>query len=119
MFLSKSKRFYGNLGEEFALKLLFNKGYKIVSRNYHSRFGEIDIIALDKDTLVFVEVKTRWSERYGKPEESVTATKLNKIRLTGEYFSLTHPDLPRKVRIDVVSLEFKAGDLVSAKIINV
>jgi putative endonuclease len=119
MSLRKSKRFYGNLGEEFAIKLLTNKRYKLIARNFQSRYGEIDIIAQDGNTLVFIEVKTRWSMKYGAPEESVTKSKLNKIRITGEYFSLTHPHLPKKVRIDVVAIVIQDGKLDSAKIITV
>ncbi len=98
--------------------MLQSKGYKIIGRNFRSRFGEIDIIALDADSLVFVEVKARWSKKFGSPEEAVTFQKLQKIRKTGEYYSLTHPSLPQKLRIDVVALEIAGGKILSAKIIK-
>jgi len=109
----------GKLAEDFAVNLLNTNGYKVIDRNFHSRFGEIDIIALKEDVLVFVEVKARWSLKFGKPEEAVTPSKLWKIGRTGEYYSLLHPDLPKKLRIDVVALEIDGGKVSSAKIIIV
>lgn len=109
----------GRLAEDFALRLLQNKGYKIIDRNFHSRFGEIDIIAMDGPTLVFVEVKARWSQKYGLPEEAVTPQKLYKIRKTSDYFCLTHTGLSKKLRIDVVAIEINGGKVTSSKIINV
>ena len=110
---------FGKLAEDFAVKLLSQKGYKIIDRNFRSRFGEIDIVALKEDVLVFVEVKARWSLKFGKPEEAVTPSKLWKIGKTGQYYSLLHPDLPKKLRIDVVAIEIVNGKVSSAKIINV
>ena len=109
----------GALAEDYAVKLLVSKGYKILDRNFHSKFGEIDIVAREGSTLVFVEVKARWSRRFGAPEEAVTRSKLWKIQKTGEYYSILHPDLPKKLRIDVVALEINGGRVSSAKIINV
>ncbi|OGM75835.1 hypothetical protein A2210_02280 [Candidatus Woesebacteria bacterium RIFOXYA1_FULL_40_18] len=114
----KSKRLFGNLGENYACRLLQKSGYRIIERNFTSRFGEIDIIALDKDTLVFVEVKTRWSRRFGLPQEAVTPQKLFRIKRTAEYFSLRHPRLPKKLRIDVVAIEIENNIVTSARIIN-
>ncbi len=109
----------GKLAEDFAVKLLKGKGYEIIDRNFRSKFGEIDIIALKDGYLVFVEVKARWSMKFGKPEEAVTSSKLWKIGKTGEYYSLLHPNLPGKLRIDVVAIEINDGEVSSAKIINV
>ncbi len=109
----------GHLGEDYAVKLLISKGYKILDRNFRSRFGELDIIAQEGVSLVFVEVKTRLNSKYGFPEESVTESKLWKIKRTGEYFSLMHPELPKKLRIDVVALQVSGGKVVSSKIIKV
>ena len=64
----KGKRGYGESGEEYALTLLKNNGYQIIQRNFRSKIGEIDIIALQSGNLVFIEVKTRWSAKFGKPE---------------------------------------------------
>lgn len=116
------KRLPNNLGrisENFAVELLIKKGYKILDRNFRSRFGEIDVVAMQKDTLVFVEVKARTSRRFGAPEEAVTKSKLDKIIKTGQYYSLVHPEVPRKLRIDVVALEIQDKNVVSSKLITV
>lgn len=109
----------GKISEDYACKFLISKGYKIIARNFRSSFGEIDIVAIDADTLVFVEVKARWSLKFGNPEEAVTREKINKIVKTAAYFSQLHPKLPKKLRIDVVALEINGGHVVSEKIIKV
>ncbi len=114
-----NKDLFGKKAEDFATDLLQKNGYKILERNFRSRFGEIDIIAQDRDTLVFVEVKARTSRRFGLPEEAVTPSKLWKIQKTAEYYSVTHPTLPKKLRIDVVALTLEAGVFTFSKIIKV
>lgn len=109
----------GKFGEEFAVNLLLNKGYKILQKNFRSRFGEIDIIAMDGDYLVFVEVKTRWNINFGLPEEAVTQSKIWKITRTAEFYMLKHPNNAKKQRIDVVSLLINKGKVQNAKIITV
>lgn len=108
----------GKLGEEAARKLLKNKGYKILARNFRSRFGEIDIVAQDKETLVFVEVKTRWSAKYGVPEEAVTPWKLRRIVKTGEYYKLSHPNTPDLMRVDVVAVEVRGNKVIDSRLIK-
>ena len=110
---------FGSKAENIASGLLLQNGYKIIDRNFHSRFGEIDIVALKDNTLIFIEVKARQSLRYGMPEEAVTRQKLYKIRRTGEYYSILHPELPKKLRIDVVALIIEDEQVVSSKIIIV
>jgi putative endonuclease len=106
----------GNLGENLALKYLQkNKGYRFVARNFRSKFGEIDLIFLDKKILVFVEVKTRFSESFGNPEEAVTPWKINAIIKTAQYFKLKNPKLPDSLRIDVVALDL---DPQNEKLLN-
>jgi putative endonuclease len=109
----------GILAENFAVKLLSSKGYKIIDRNFHSRVGVIDIIAEKDDYLVFVEVKARWSRKFGLPEEAVTSQKIWKIKKTIEYYCLLHPNSMKKMRIDVVALQIESGTVVSSKIIIV
>lgn len=109
----------GKKAEGYAARFLLQNGYRIIDRNFRSKFGEIDIVALKQDFLVFVEVKARWSNKFGSPEEAVTASKLWKIGRTGEYYSLTHRNLPKKLRIDVVALEISEDKVTSAKIITV
>ena len=69
----------GAWGEERAARYLKKKQYRIIARNYTSRFGEIDLIARDKDTVVFVEVKTRAGSAYGRPGEAVDHAKQKKM----------------------------------------
>ena len=68
-------RAIGKIGEEYAKKFLLVKKYKFVEANYYSRFGEIDLIFLDNQELVFVEVKARKSNFFGSGEESLTLSK--------------------------------------------
>ena len=97
----------GQNGEEIAEKFLIKQGYKILERNRHfSRYCEIDIIALDKDTLVFVEVKTRKTEICGHPLEAITQTKYKNIR-TGLSLYLQENSNYKKFRIDVISVLLK------------
>ena len=71
----------GKIGEDLAAEFLENKGFKIIERNWnYSRSGEIDIIAYDKKTLVFVEVKTRSSTEYGYPAEAINTRKIKKMK---------------------------------------
>ena len=69
----------GKLGEEIAKKYLENKGYKIVERNYKTKYAEIDLVAKRKNELVFVEVRTKVGENFGSPEETIDRKKLRKL----------------------------------------
>jgi putative endonuclease len=91
----------GQQAESMAALALVNKGYEILERNYQNRFGEIDIIAQDKKTLVFVEVKAKTGIQFGTPEEMISSGKLQKIRRMG---SLYMGDKVQACRIDVVAI---------------
>lgn len=108
-FMSKDKKNLGKLGEDLAVDYLEKHGHQILARNFHCRQGEIDIIACEGDCLVFIEVKTRFSDSYGVPEEAVTPGKIRSIVMTGQYYQLLHPGAPEGMRIDVVAVEFEAG----------
>lgn len=112
-------RHVGNFAEDYACDLLIANGYKILDRNFRIRVSEIDIIAQKEDTLVFVEVKARWNNKFGKPEEAVNFLKLKKIMKAGIIWKLKHPKSPAKQRVDVVSLVFENKKCVSARIIKV
>ncbi len=73
-------------GEEIACEYLSELGYKILDRNYHSRFGEIDIIATDHNCLVFVEVRSRSNASYGTPLEAITRSKHSKLIKTSQFY---------------------------------
>ena len=98
----------GAWGEEKAARFLTERGYTILERNFHSRYGEIDLIAEDGEFLVFVEVKLRASTSHGLPEETVTPKKQEKLRLTAETYLQTH-ETDKQPRFDVVSLYAKDG----------
>jgi len=94
----------GSFGENYAVGLLQRKGYTLLQKNFRSRFGEIDIVMRDGDTLVFVEVKTRRSALRGLPEEAVDERKLAKIKLTADYYNKMTGQKFKKQRIEVISL---------------
>lgn len=94
----------GKKGEELAQEYLVKKGYKILETNKRfSRFCEIDIIAQDKDTLVFCEVKTRKTNICGSPLEAITKSKYQNIK-KGIFFYLQENPKNKKFRIDAVSI---------------
>ncbi len=77
--MSLIKKLLGKKGEDRAARFLAGKGYTILERNYRTRSGEIDLIALHKGEVVFVEVKTRTSEAYGAPELAVNLQKQRRM----------------------------------------
>lgn len=94
----------GHQGEEAAATYLLSKGYRLVARNYRRACGEIDLIALDKKTLVFVEVKKRASAAFGGPMGAVTPTKQRKIAQTAQYYIKENAPKFDSIRFDVVCL---------------
>ena len=93
----------GQCGEDVATGILKKKGYKILERNYKNKIGEIDIIAKYKDNLIFVEVKTRSTEKFGTPGEAVTYYKKQKIVNTAKMYMMENPtDL--NIRFDIVEV---------------
>jgi len=94
----------GRQGEDFAAKLLKKNGYKVKERNYRCPAGEIDIIATEGDTLVFVEVKTRSGNSFGSPEEAVSIRKQKQIIKAAMYYLLSAKTGERPARFDVISV---------------
>ncbi len=89
--MSLQKQTFGELGEAIAARHLKKNGYRIIEKNYRTKLGEIDIIAKDKDTLVFVEVKSRRSWQFGNPKAAVTLRKQRKISMVAmHYLKSTH-----------------------------
>jgi putative endonuclease len=95
----------GNDGEDLAIRFLTKKGYRIIAKNYRTPLGEIDIIAKDGDTLVFLEVKTRTSDSFGYPFEAVDNHKKRKIRNVALLFLKRMKEEPA-ARFDVLSISF-------------
>jgi len=108
-----SRRQIGILGEKLALEHLRKRGYKIRETNFRCREGEIDIIAQDKDYLVFVEVRTRRGSDFGTPEESVTVAKKERLVSLALAYLQTHRNLPPSWRFDVVAIELDQDKQIS------
>lgn len=99
----------GARGEQIATDFLKRNGYDIVARNFRTRYGEIDIVAKEKSTIVFVEVKTRSTVHFGTPEEAITRDKQGKLRLMVEYF-LSKSNAPHEnYRIDSIGIIMEDG----------
>lgn len=102
-----SRQETGALGEQCAGEYLTNHGYRILERNWRSgRWGELDIVALDGETTVVVEVRTREPAAPVTPQESVTPHKIQVLKRTAQLFLKMHPELPPALRIDLVTVEF-------------
>ncbi len=99
------RRDTGILGEKLARDFLKKRGYHILETNYRCPEGEIDIVAKHKDSLAFIEVRTKTSLAFGSPEESITPAKKERMKATAAYYCQTHSNLPSLWRIDVVAIE--------------
>jgi len=106
---------FGETGEKQARKFLQKKGLKILASNFKTRWGEIDIIAQDKDQLVFIEVKTRTDDQLGFPEEAVTKRKIASIKKAAYIFTQKYPNLPESFRIDIISITRQENDVRPAR----
>ncbi|MDD5572078.1 MAG: YraN family protein [Bacteroidales bacterium] len=107
----------GKLGEKFAAEFLRKKGYKILATNW--RFGkeEIDIIAKDGEYIVIVEVKTRSSDYFGDPEDSVTRKKQKSIVKAADNF-ICKKNINNETRFDVIGIVFEEGKPVFNHIVD-
>lgn len=95
---------FGKEGESLAVLHLKEQGYKIIEQNYRTKLGEIDIIAKEKNTVVFIEVKSRKSGDFGSPKYAVTPKKMRKISMVALYFLKVTNQSRVKARFDVVSI---------------
>lgn len=107
--MTKARGEKGRRGEELAAEFLISQGYQVVTRNFRAPCGEIDIIAKDKGTLVFVEVKARSSLGYGLPAEAVTYRKQRQIAKAALVFLGQAGAMNRPARFDVVSVVLASG----------
>ena len=96
----------GTRGEDLATARLKKEGYRIIERNYRCRLGEIDIIATDKEDVVFVEVKGRKSDAFGTPEEAIGPAKQKKISKVALHYLQEKGLGDRNARFDVVTIRF-------------
>jgi putative endonuclease len=95
----------GAAGEKIAREYLKKHGYKVTETNYRGRHGEIDIVSQKNKAVVFVEVRTRSSDAFGTPEESITRSKREKLVASALEYLTSHPGLPEDWRIDVLAIE--------------
>ncbi len=103
--MKDTRKALGSRGEDLAVQYLKKKGFKVIERNYHCSAGEIDLIAREGKTLVFVEIKTRSSSDYGLPQDAVDRFKQKKmIEVARSYLAERHltEDIP--ARFDVVAI---------------
>ena len=108
--MSADAKELGARGEDEAARFLKKQGYRILERNFRSRLGEIDIVARDGDTLVFVEVKTRSGDSFGSPKDAIGKNKMRRItRGSMDYLRTRRKSGDVPARFDVVSVELKDG----------
>jgi putative endonuclease len=95
----------GAAGEAWAVRELTRRGYRVLARNWHCRYGELDIIAEDGGELVFVEVKTRRGTALGLPEEAITLAKRRRLLAAAQHYLMEQETAERPYRFDVVAIE--------------
>ncbi len=100
----------GKQGENLAVNFLKGIGYEIVACNWRNGRLEVDIIAKDKDFLVFIEVKTRTNEMWGNPEESVTEAKIKRMVAAADSY-ISQYETDSDIRFDVISILGKGKDI--------
>lgn len=102
--MKDARRLVGNEGEDLAAAALKKQGYKILERNYRTPLGEIDLIARHQGFLVFLEVKTRRSVRFGAPQEAVSPAKQARLKRLADYYVKVKRLGEVPVRFDVVAV---------------
>ena len=107
--MSRARVILGKTGEDLACAELEKRGYAIIARRYRRRGGEIDIVARDGPTVVFVEVKARDGRAFGEAVEAVTAFKRRRIVQLAIDYMTRHRLANRPCRFDVVSIHFDSG----------
>ena len=112
--MKDGRRGLGAFGERLAVAHLEAKGYRIRARNFRCREGEIDIVAQDGETLVFVEVRTRRGDALGGPAESVTPAKEARLVAVATAYVQALAEPPTDQRIDVVAVQLSPGGLLLA-----
>ncbi len=106
--MTTPRRRIGDAGERLAAEYLERRGHRVIARNVRRREGEIDLVTVDGDTLVFVEVKLRRPRAFGSAVEALTVAKQRRLQTLAEAYAAEHPELPRSQRIDLVAIELAA-----------
>ncbi|SJM68497.1 YraN family protein [Gulosibacter sp. 10] len=102
----------GRRGEDLAAEYLEASGYEILDRNWHCRWGEIDLVAARDGALVCVEVKTRSSVLAGHPLDAITDEKLQRMRRVAGAWRRGHPDARGRLQLDVIAILIRPDGLV-------
>lgn len=105
--MHKDNKITGQIGENFALEYLLSMNYELITKNFGTKFGEIDLIFRDGETTVFVEVKTKKSVDFGSPEDMFTRSKYNRVKNMSVIF-LKGREVP--CRIDMVAVLLNPND---------
>ncbi len=108
----------GQSAEIVAASELGKRGYRIVASNYRCTFGEIDLIASDRDTLVFIEVRCKRTRDYGTPAESITSAKRQKLITTAQHYLVEHNLDDINCRFDVVEVAPVNGKLTVVDVVR-
>ncbi len=108
--MKKYNKDIGSYGEDLAIDYLKNKNYTILARNFRNRNGEIDLICMDLDIIIFIEVKSRYSYHFGLPRESVTYFKQKQIINISKYFLYKYKLLNYNCRFDVIEIYFNKNN---------
>ncbi len=93
----------GNKGEEMAAVYLVKQGYTIIERNWRFKYWEVDLIASKDNRLHFFEIKTRTSDKFGKPEESISFKKMENLKNAAEEYQYLHPEW-QYLQFDVLAI---------------
>ena len=115
--MKDSRRQLGDTGEDLAARILKKQGYKILERNYTTPLGEIDLIARHRGELVFIEVKTRSSDKFADPKDAVTPAKQARLERLADYYLQRKRLGEVEFRFDVVGI-IMAGDVPQVEIIQ-
>ena len=107
--MTRGRREFGNWGEEISSQYLLDKGYAILERNFRTPHGEIDILVYKDNCLVFVEVKTRSSNKFGFPEDAVSPRKQAHMLSAAECYFAQHPDCPETWQFDIIAITRRPG----------
>ena len=106
----------GKLGERIAERFLISRGFSILERNYKTPFGEIDLVTRSNGLIVFLEVKTRISERFGPPVSAITAKKRKHILKNCQFYLKKYGSIEKPCRIDVIAINLNSrGKLLELK----
>ncbi len=108
---NKSAHEKGQWAEQLAADYICQQGFRIIERNYHCRYGEIDIIARDRMQLLFIEVRFRSTRSFGGSVESINAQKISRLRASAKHFLMSYPNLPEYCRYDVIAIQSDTRDV--------